>query len=63
MSPGKDVKEFGMPWWNNGVGCAQAVKAEDTKYASGQLSKGNVVGLAPLDCMGRIVDYSNRRLG
>jgi len=52
-----------MPWWNNGVGCAQAVKAEDTKYASGQLSKGNVVGLAPLDCMGRIVDYSNRRLG
>lgn len=61
MSLGKDVKEFGMPWEEQ-YGYAQAVKVGDTIYVSGQFShddQGNVVGPAPLDGMGRIVDHSN----
>ena len=43
-------------------GYAQAVKVDDTIYVSGQLShddQGNMVGPAPLDDTGRIVDHSN----
>ena len=61
MSLYKDVKEFGMPWEEQ-YGYAQAVKVDDTIYVSGQLShddQGNMVGPAPLDDTGRIVDHSN----
>jgi enamine deaminase RidA (YjgF/YER057c/UK114 family) len=55
------VREFGMPWEEQ-YGYAQAVKVADTIYVSGQLShdeQGNIVGPAPLDGMGRIIDHSN----
>src|SRR5215469_17726928 len=61
MSLYKDVKEFGMPWEEQ-YGYAQAVKVDDTIYVSGQLShdnQGNMVGPAPLDATGRILDHSN----
>jgi enamine deaminase RidA (YjgF/YER057c/UK114 family) len=61
MSVIKDVKEFGMPWEEQ-YGYAQAVKVDNTIFVSGQLShddKGDMVGPAPLDGMGRIVDHSN----
>jgi enamine deaminase RidA (YjgF/YER057c/UK114 family) len=61
MSLRKEVREFGMPWEEQ-YGYAQAVKIGDTIYVSGQLShdeQGNMVGPAPLDHMGRILDHSN----
>jgi enamine deaminase RidA (YjgF/YER057c/UK114 family) len=61
MSVSKDVREFGMPWEQQ-YGYAQAVKVDDTIYVSGQLShdhQGNIVGPAPLDRKGRIVNHSN----
>ena len=64
MSLCKDVKEFGMPWEEQ-YGYAQAVKVDDTIYVSGQLSHddhGNLVGPAPLDGAGRIVDHSNMEM-
>ena len=61
MSLSKEVKQFGMPWEEQ-YGYAQAVKVGDTIFVSGQLShddQGNMVGPAPLDGKGRIVDHSN----
>ncbi len=57
----KDVKGFGMPWEEQ-YGYVQAVKVDDTIYVSGQLShddQGNIVGAAPLDDSGKILDHSN----
>jgi len=59
MAIRKDVKGFGMPWEDQYV---QAVKVDDTIYVSGQLShddQGNIVGAAPLDDSGKILDHSN----
>ena len=55
----KDVKGFGMPWEDQ-YGYAQAVRVDDTIYVSGQLShdgQGNMVGAAPLDDSGKIVEH------
>jgi enamine deaminase RidA (YjgF/YER057c/UK114 family) len=61
MALRKDVKGFGMPWEDQ-YGYVQALKVDDTIYVSGQLShdeQGNVVGTAPLDDSGNILDHSN----
>jgi len=61
MAIRKDVKGFGMPWEDQ-YGYVQAVKVDDTIYVSGQLShddQGNIVGAAPLDDSGKILDHSN----
>jgi enamine deaminase RidA (YjgF/YER057c/UK114 family) len=61
MALHKEVRGFGMPWEEQ-YGYAQAVKVNELIYVSGQLShddQGNMVGPAPLDDMGRIVDHSN----
>jgi enamine deaminase RidA (YjgF/YER057c/UK114 family) len=61
MALRKDVKGFGVPWEDR-YGYAQAVKVDDTIYVSGQLShdhQGNIVGAAPLDDSGKILDHSN----
>ena len=61
MTLKKEIKTFGMPWESQ-YGYVQAVKVDDTIYVSGQLShdeQGNVVGAAPLDDSGKILDHSN----
>lgn len=61
MTPSKDSRGFGMPW-EDLYGYAQAVRVGDTIYVSGQLShddEGNIVGPAPLDEHGKILDHSN----
>ena len=61
MALRKDVKGFGMPWEDQ-YGYVQALKVDDTIYVSGQLShdeQGQVVGAAPLDDSGKILDHSN----
>jgi enamine deaminase RidA (YjgF/YER057c/UK114 family) len=61
MTLSKDVKGSGMSWEEE-YGYAQAVKVDDMIYLSGQLShddRGNMVGPAPLDDSGKILDYSN----
>ena len=61
MSLKKEVKSLGMPWEKE-YGYAQAVKVGDTIYVSGQLShddEGNMVGPAPLDDQGQILDHAN----
>jgi enamine deaminase RidA (YjgF/YER057c/UK114 family) len=53
-----------MPWEEQ-YGYAQAVKVDDTIYVSGQLShddEGKMVGPAPLDSSGRILDHSNMEM-
>jgi len=58
MSLNREVKSFGMPWEEQ-YGYAQAVRVDNTIYVSGQLSHdehGSIVGPAPLDSMGKIVD-------
>jgi enamine deaminase RidA (YjgF/YER057c/UK114 family) len=60
----KDVKGFGMPWEDE-YGYAQAVKVGDTIYVSGQLShdaQGKMVGAAPLDESGKILDHSKMEI-
>jgi enamine deaminase RidA (YjgF/YER057c/UK114 family) len=57
----KTVKQLGMPWEKT-YGYAQAVQVKDVIYVSGQLShddQGNLVGPAPTDASGRIIDASN----
>jgi enamine deaminase RidA (YjgF/YER057c/UK114 family) len=57
----KEVENLGMPWEDQ-YGYAQAVKAGDTIYLSGQLShddQGNLVAPAPLDDRGKITDHGN----
>jgi enamine deaminase RidA (YjgF/YER057c/UK114 family) len=56
----KTVKQLGMPWEKT-YGYAQAVQVKDVIYVSGQLShddQGNLVGSAPIDASGRIIDAS-----
>src|SRR5260370_24110539 len=64
MTLHKEVKTFGMPWESQ-YGYVQAVKVDDTIYVSGQLShdnQGNIVGAAPLDDLGNILDHSNMEI-
>jgi enamine deaminase RidA (YjgF/YER057c/UK114 family) len=64
MTIRKDTKGLGMSWEAE-YGYAQAVKVGDTIYVSGQLShddEGNLVGAAPLDDKGRILDHSNMEI-
>lgn len=64
MTPGKDAQDFGVPW-EAAYGYAQAVMVGDTIYVSGQLSHddaGNMVGPAPLDEHGRILDHSSMEI-
>jgi enamine deaminase RidA (YjgF/YER057c/UK114 family) len=64
MTIRKDTKGLGMTWEAE-YGYAQAVKVADTIYVSGQLShddEGNLVGAAPLDDKGRILDHSNMEI-
>ena len=61
MSLTKDAKGHGMPW-EEAYGYAQAVKVGNVIYVSGQLShddEGNIVGPAPVDDDGNILDHSN----
>jgi len=59
-----ETAHFGMPW-EDIYGYAQAVKAGNVIYVSGQLShdeQGNIVGAATLDATGRVVDTANMAL-
>ena len=61
MTLSKDARGLGMPW-EDLYGYAQAIRVGDTIYVSGQLShddKGNIVGPAPLNEKGEILDHSN----
>ena len=61
MAISTEPTALGMPW-EGAYGYAQAVKVGDTIYVSGQLSHdedGNIIGAAPLDEGGRIVDHGN----
>jgi enamine deaminase RidA (YjgF/YER057c/UK114 family) len=60
----KDARNLGMPW-EQAYGYAQAVKVGDTIWVSGQLSHdddGNMVGAAPVDGEGHILDHGNMRV-
>lgn len=64
MSITKDTRGHGMPW-EDLYGYAQAVKVDDVIYVSGQLShddEGNIVGPAPVDDSGNILDHSNMEI-
>jgi enamine deaminase RidA (YjgF/YER057c/UK114 family) len=57
----KQTHNFGVPWEAQ-FGYAQAVRAGEWIYVSGQLSHdeaGNIVAPAALNAAGQIVDYSN----
>jgi len=61
MSITKEAKGFGMPWEDD-YGYAQALKVGSTIYVSGQIGhddEGNLVGPAPVDDDGNILDHSN----
>jgi len=60
----KEAGTLGMPW-EQSYGYAQAVRVGDTIWVSGQLShdkEGNIVGPAPVDAQGRILDHGNMRI-
>lgn len=60
----KKLAYHGVPW-EEAFGYAQAVQVGRTIYVAGQLSHdeaGNLVGAAPLDAEGRILDASNMEL-
>lgn len=60
----REAAHFGMPW-ESLYGYAQAVKAGNVIYVSGQLGhdeQGTIVGPATLDATGRVVDASNMAL-
>ena len=60
----KEPGTLGMPW-EKSYGYAQAVRVGDTIWVSGQLShdnEGNMVGPAPVDAQGRILDHGNMRI-
>lgn len=60
----KEARNLGMPW-EQAYGYAQAVRVGDTIWLSGQLShddEGNIVGPAPVDEKGRILDHGNMRI-
>ena len=59
--PHRETRGLGMPWEET-YGYAQAVRVGDTIYLAGQLGHddaGNIVGPAPLDAQGKIVEHSN----
>ena len=61
MSVLKEAKGLGMPWEDD-YGYAQALKVGNTIYVSGQIGhddEGNLVGPAPIDNDGNILDHSN----
>jgi enamine deaminase RidA (YjgF/YER057c/UK114 family) len=60
----KQLEYFGMPW-EEAYGYAQAVRAGNTIYVSGQLShddEGKLVGPASVDASGKLTDTSNMEL-
>jgi enamine deaminase RidA (YjgF/YER057c/UK114 family) len=60
----KEARDLGMPW-EESYGYSQAVRVGDTIWVSGQLSHddaGDLVGPAPVDEKGRILDYGNMRV-
>jgi enamine deaminase RidA (YjgF/YER057c/UK114 family) len=60
----KQAGSLGMPW-EESYGYAQAVRVGDIIWVSGQLShddQGNIVGAAPVDNQGRILDHGNMRV-
>ncbi len=64
MAIQKEARNLGMPW-EQAYGYAQAVKVADTIYVSGQLShddEGHIVGPAPVDNDGKILDHGNMRI-
>jgi enamine deaminase RidA (YjgF/YER057c/UK114 family) len=59
-----ETADHGVPW-EGLYGYAQAVKAGAVIYLSGQLShdeRGNLIGPAPLDAAGNVIDASNMAL-
>ena len=61
MTLTKEAKGLGMPW-EDVYGYAQALKVGNTIYVSGQIGhddEGNIVGPAPVDDDGNILDHSN----
>ncbi|AFY70371.1 Endoribonuclease L-PSP [Thalassoporum mexicanum PCC 7367] len=61
MSIEKDIKNNGMPW-EDSFGFVQAIKVGNMIHISGQFShddNGNIVGAAPIDNEGNILDHSN----
>lgn len=60
----KEARQLGMPW-EQSYGYVQALRVGDTIWVSGQLShddEGNIVGPAPVDRDGHILDHGNMRL-
>lgn len=60
----KTIENFGVPW-ERAYGYGQAVRVGDVIYVSGQLSHdevGKLVGPAPLDAEGKVLDVSNMEL-
>jgi len=61
MTITKEAKGLGMPW-EDVYGYAQALKVGNTIYVSGQIGhddEGNLVGPAPVDDDGNILDHTN----
>ena len=61
MTITKEAKGLGMPW-EDVYGYAQALKVGNAIYVSGQIGhddEGNLVGPAPVDDDGNILDHSN----
>jgi enamine deaminase RidA (YjgF/YER057c/UK114 family) len=64
QSLSKRAENFGMPW-ESAYGYDQAVQVGNVVYLSGQLSHdeaGRLVGPAPVDSSGRILDAANMEL-
>ena len=60
----KEAQNLGVPW-EQSYGYSQAVRVGDTIWVAGQLSHdddGNLVGPAPVDDEGHILDYGNMRI-
>ena len=60
----KRVEGFGLPW-ESAYGYGQAVQVGNLLYISGQLShdeSGNLVGPAPVDSAGKVLDGANMEL-
>src|SRR5262245_61234578 len=61
---GKRIENFGVPW-ESAFGYGQAVEVGNVVYVSGQLSHdddGNLVGPAPVDSAGKVLDGANMEL-
>ena len=60
----KEEQNLGVPW-EQSYGYSQAVRVGDTIWVAGQLSHdddGNIVGPAPVDDEGHILDHGNMRI-